>query len=71
LKGQEFKFNNLYRDIAIGGGTSLRLDFDFFLIRLDWAYKLKDPTFYEDNAGWFHKLKITSGQLQFGIGYPF
>ncbi|MET0298858.1 MAG: BamA/TamA family outer membrane protein [Flavitalea sp.] len=71
LAGSKFELGNLYRDLAVGGGTSLRVDFDFFLIRLDWAYKLKDPVFYQESDGWFHKLKITSGQLQFGIGYPF
>jgi outer membrane protein insertion porin family len=71
LEGSELTWKNFYKDIAVGGGTSLRIDFDFFLIRLDWAYKLKDPIYSYENAGWFNKLKITSGQLQFGIGYPF
>jgi outer membrane protein assembly factor BamA len=70
-EGSQFKAGNLYRDLALGGGTSLRIDFNFFLIRLDWAYKLKDPVYYEEDGGWFHKLKVGSGQLQFGIGYPF
>lgn len=71
FKGSDFQIGNFYRDLAIGGGTSLRIDFDFFLIRLDWAYKLKDPLYSDENAGWFRKLNIDSGQLQFGIGYPF
>jgi outer membrane protein insertion porin family len=66
-----FRLGNLYKDIAVSGGTSLRFDFDFFLIRLDWAYKLKNPVFANVNGGWFHKLEITSGQFQLGIGYPF
>ena len=57
-----FKFSRLYKDIAVGGGTSLRLD---------WAYKLKNPRFSDINGGWFHKLTIGSGQFQLGIGYPF
>ncbi len=66
-----FNFSRLGKDIAIGGGASLRFDFDFFLIRLDWAYKLKDPSFSSLNNGWFHNLKLTDGQFQLGIGYPF
>lgn len=66
-----FRLDRLYKDIAVAGGTSLRFDFDFFLIRLDWAYKLKNPVFANQNAGWFHKLDIGSGQFQLGIGYPF
>jgi outer membrane protein insertion porin family len=67
----EFKLSRLYRDLAIGAGTSLRFDFDFFLIRLDWAYQLKNPAYSEINGGWFYKLKLLDGQFQLGIGYPF
>jgi outer membrane protein insertion porin family len=66
-----FKLDRLYRDIAIGAGTSLRFDFNFFLIRLDWAYKLKDPRYTSRGNGWLRKFDITDGQLQLGIGYPF
>lgn len=66
-----FDFGRLYKDIAIGGGTSLRFDFDFFLIRLDWAYKLKNPRYASINNGWFYDLKLFDGQFQLGIGYPF
>ncbi|MFY0100021.1 BamA/TamA family outer membrane protein, partial [Acinetobacter baumannii] len=38
-----FSFKNLGRDIAIGAGTGLRFDLSYFLIRLDFAYKVKDP----------------------------
>lgn len=66
-----FKLSRLYKDIAVGAGTSLRLDFEFFLIRLDWAYRIKNPRYASVNNGWFQKLDIGSGQLQLGIGYPF
>lgn len=66
-----FAFDRLYKDIAVGGGTSLRLDFDFFLIRFDWAYKLKNPRYANENAGWFRGINLDSGQFQLGIGHPF
>ena len=66
-----FSFSRLYKDIAVAGGTSLRLDFDFFLIRLDWAYKIKNPAFADKQSGWFHKLSLNQGQFQLGINYPF
>lgn len=72
LDSTEFKLNRLYTDLAIGAGTSLRFDFDFFLIRLDWSYQVKNPVFAkEPDGGWFHKLQINDGQFQLGIGYPF
>ena len=71
LDSTEFKLSRLYTDLAIGTGTSLRFDFDFFLIRLDWSYQIKNPIFAKENQGWFHKLQIKDGQFQLGIGYPF
>ena len=72
IDATEFKLNRLLKDLAIGAGTSLRFDFDFFLIRLDWAYRVKDPIYTnEPGGGWFHKLQVDSGQFQLGIGYPF
>ncbi len=71
LDNAKFKLSTVYRDIAVAGGTSLRVDFDYFLIRLDWAYKLKNPQFYDINNGWFHDLQLFKGQLQLGINYPF
>ncbi|HSB93069.1 MAG TPA: hypothetical protein VLC28_08135 [Flavitalea sp.] len=71
LAGAGFRFDRLYNDLAIAGGVSGRLDFDFFLIRFDWAYKLKDPLYSTDNYGWFHDMGIGDGQFQLGIGYPF
>lgn len=45
-------FNRLWHDAAIAAGVGLlRLDFDYFLIRLDFAYKVKDPARLANN-GW-------------------
>jgi outer membrane protein insertion porin family len=66
-----FHIDRLYQDLAIGAGTSLRFDFDFFMIRLDWAYKLKDPLYSKEKAGWLHDVRLLDGQFQLGIGYPF
>ena len=71
IEEADFQLDRLYTDIAIGAGTSLRFDFDFFLIRLDWAYKFKDPLYYDINGGWFYNFDIWKGQFQLGVGYPF
>ena len=71
IDSAQFKLDRLYTDLAIGAGTSLRFDFDFFLIRLDWAYQIKNPVYAKENDGWFHNLQISGGQFQLGIGYPF
>lgn len=43
--------DRFWHDIAIGAGTGLRFDFNYFLIRLDFAYKVKDPARLSNN-GW-------------------
>lgn len=78
----EFNFGRLYNDLAIGVGTGLRLDFSYFLIRFDIAYKLKDPA-RQYNNGWasFNKsgfrelrangVEVRNYAFQLGIGMPF
>lgn len=78
----EFNLTRFYRDLAVGVGTGLRLDFSYFLIRLDVAYKLKDPA-RQYNDGWldFNKsgfretrangTEVRNYAFQLGIGMPF
>jgi hypothetical protein len=47
----QLQWDRLLRDIAIGVGTGVRLDFNYFLIRVDFAYKVKDPA-RQANNGW-------------------
>ncbi|KAF0243141.1 MAG: surface antigen [Chitinophagaceae bacterium] len=77
-----FSLKNLGRDLAIGLGTGLRFDMSYFLIRFDFAYKLKDPL-RTANGGWMsaknfewtdtraNGVKIPNFALQLGIGLPF
>jgi len=69
--GSDFQINRFYKEFAVGMGTGLRIDFSYFLIRLDWAYKVRDPQRNEYADGWFYDQHITDGQFQLGIGYPF
>lgn len=70
-----FSFSRLPKDIAIDVGAGLRIDFNFFVVRLDYAYKAKDPSpdlaHAADQNKWFYGWKPFGGQLQIGIGYPF
>ncbi len=76
----QFNIKNLGRDLAIGVGTGMRVDFGYFLIRLDFAYKLKDPARqynngWADRFQWFENrpngLKVNNYAVQLGINLPF
>jgi outer membrane protein assembly factor BamA len=73
--GGEFptSLSKLWKDLAIGAGTGLRVDFGFLKVRIDYAYKVKNPTPDNEEAQnkWFHGWQLLSGQVQLGIDYPF
>jgi hypothetical protein len=60
----EFQINRLGKDIAIGVGTGLRFDFNYFLIRVDMGFKLKDPARLENN-GWLDVANFTWRNKEF------
>lgn len=70
-KGSDFQIGSFYNAIAVDAGTGLRLVFPYFLIRLDYAYKVRDPESISYPDVWFHDLNLLKGQFQLGINYPF
>lgn len=75
LPQERFSLSRLGNDIAIGSGAGLRVDFSFLVIRLDYAYKVKDPSPDGNNAAYQNRFFaypfFKGSQLQIGIGYPF
>lgn len=66
-----FKFNNFYKQIALDYGVGLRLNFDFFVVRLDLGIKLYDPG-RNANERWRTELSWQEDfALHFAVGYPF
>jgi outer membrane protein assembly factor BamA len=66
-----FDFGRFYKEIALSYGLGLRLDFDYFLVRLDTGMKAYNPQ--EDIKS---KWVITHPNLHnfawhFAVGYPF
>lgn len=43
--GGEFKFNQIFNQLAVGVGAGLRFDLNYFVFRLDAGIKVKDPQF--------------------------
>ena len=60
----EFDISRLSKDLAIGIGTGLRFDFNYFLIRLDFGLKLKDPARLA-NHGWIDFRDFTWRNYEF------
>ncbi len=61
-----FEFNRFWREFGISAGAGVRMDFNFFVIRLDYGVPIRDPRIAGDN-----KWTIRKGQFNLGIGYPF
>ncbi len=69
--GGKFSFNKFLGEIAVDGGLGARLDFDFFIFRVDAAVALKDPSYPAGERWQFNHLQIKQVIWNFGIGYPF
>ncbi|HSJ68078.1 MAG TPA: BamA/TamA family outer membrane protein, partial [Anditalea sp.] len=76
--GAQFRFDSFYKEIAVGTGMGLRMDFDFLVLRLDMGVKAYDPAQDEGDRFVLDKLSFRRplgerGQAVFniGIGYPF
>lgn len=72
-EGAQFAFNKFYKQIAIGTGTGLRLDMNYFILRVDMGLKLRDPA-AEQGERWIIGNRSLTGNdfnFTFAIGYPF
>jgi outer membrane protein assembly factor BamA len=72
-----FRWNEFYKQIALAYGVGVRLDFSFFILRVDFGVKLYDPALLYNGSG---KQWRTVGNglnwkddmaFHFAIGYPF
>lgn len=64
-----FRFDKLWKDLAIANGIGLRLNFEYFVIRLDAAKRMKDPGAEDPFAIKFYYSEPPV--YNFAIGYPF
>lgn len=70
LTGGSFEINTFYKQFAVSAGVGLRLDFNFFLIRIDYGLPLANPGLPEGKriirSEWFKK---DSGYWDFWQGF--
>lgn len=71
--GGLFKFNEFYKQIALAYGVGLRLDFTYFLLRLDLGLKAHNPAIGEGQVRWpiIHPKWSRDANFHFSVGYPF
>ena len=68
--GSVFKIENFISELALGFGFGIRYDFDFFIIRLDMARPLRDPS-YPKGDRWIENTLNKKFRYNLAIGYPF
>lgn len=70
-QGAKFDVNDFYKELAIGAGIGLRLDFSFLVFRLDVGHKIRDPRFPEGKRwqGLFKRPDQTVYNI--AVGYAF
>lgn len=74
--GSQFKFKTFLPQIALAAGAGIRMDLDFFIIRLDFGFPIYNPAF-ADGARWvfqdlfskenFRKTYYEEGISAFGL----
>ena len=69
--GGKFEFDKFLGEIAINGGIGARLDFSFFIFRIDAAAPFKNPAYPAGERWRINNLKLKDVIWNFGIGYPF
>jgi len=76
--GGKFMKQEFMRELAVGTGVGLRMDFNFFVLRLDLAFPLRKP-WLPAGERWVHNdIDLGSSRwrqdnliLNIAIGYPF
>jgi len=69
--GGKFAWDSFVKEMAIDAGFGIRLDFSFFIFRLDLAIPLHDPAYPLGKRWRFDTLHWRDIVINFGIGYPF
>jgi len=76
----KFYWDKFHKQLAVGTGLGLRMDYSFLLFRFDIGLKLRDPRFNGNeqwviqkisNNTWIANNQYNFWNFNFGIGYPF
>lgn len=71
--GGKFKFCDFYKQIAVAYGIGLRLNFDYFILRMDMGMKAINPAYEskEEHYAIIHPNLSRDLAFHFAVGLPF
>ena len=69
--GGFFRFSTFWKQIAWAYGLGLRMDFNYFLLRLDLGVKAYNPASGQERWPIIHPRWGRDTALHFSVGYPF
>ena len=71
--GGQFKLDTFWRQIAVAYGLGVRLNFDYFILRLDGGMKAVNPAFSDSQRHYpiIHPNFGRDFSLHFAVGLPF
>lgn len=71
--GGQFKFDEFYKQIAVAYGLGLRLNFDYFILRMDMGMKAINPAYEtpQEHYAIIHPNFSRDFAFHFAVGLPF
>lgn len=69
--GGVFDFGKFYKQLALAYGVGLRMDFTYFLLRLDLGFKAHNPAANQEPWPLIHPKWSRDANFHFSVGYPF
>lgn len=70
-EGGVFKFDKFYEQIAAAYGAGIRLDFKYFLVRVDMGMKAHNPASGQEHWPLLNPVFKRDSEFHFSVGYPF
>ena len=73
VPGGKFAFDSFYKEIAVAYGVGLRLNFGYFILRLDMGMKAINPAYEDSHEHWafLHPRFKRDHSFHFAVGLPF
>ena len=70
--GGKFEFNKFINDVAVGSGAGVRIDLNYFVLRLDVAVPIRKP-YIDGKEKWIFNNSSFWGDyiISLAVGYPF